>query len=219
MMENKMEFHKNATVLGAGGSELGHLERVVLETESPTLTHLVVRTGGLFNKEHRLVPVGQVAETSPQQIVLSIGAQDLESLPPFEEQHVVAIAEEEQQEAGPTPALPTPAAYGAPIMNAPLSPADMYKTQTEQNIPEGTVALKAGARVVTVEGKSLGSVEGVITEAPQDHVTHLLIASGLISRASRVMPMDWVQAVADDEVQLRLGREDSFEDLGTIQGS
>jgi hypothetical protein len=41
----------------------------------------------------------------------------------------------------------------------------------------------------------------------------LLVASGLISRASRVMPMDWVQAVADDQVQLRPGREDSFEDL------
>jgi uncharacterized protein YrrD len=219
-MENKMEFHKNATVLGAGGSELGHLERVVLETESPTLTHLVVSAGGLFNKEHKVVPVGQVTETSPEQIVLSIGAQELETLPPFEEQHVVAIAEEEQ-DPGATPALPTPAAYGAPIMGTPLpaSPADRYKTRTEQNIPEGTVALKAGAKVVTVEGKSLGSVEGVIAEAPRDHVTHLLVASGLISKASRVMPMDWVRAVADDEVQLRLGREDSFEDLETIEGS
>jgi uncharacterized protein YrrD len=68
-MENKMEFHKNATVLGASGREFGHLERVVLETETPTLTHLVVNTGGLFNKEHKVVPVGQVTETSPKQIV------------------------------------------------------------------------------------------------------------------------------------------------------
>ena len=75
-MESKMEFHKNATVLGAGGSELGHLERLVLETEGPTLTHLVVSTGGLFNKAHKVVPVGQVTESTPEQIVLSIGAQE-----------------------------------------------------------------------------------------------------------------------------------------------
>jgi hypothetical protein len=85
---------------------------------------------------------------------------------------------------------------GTPL---PASPADRYKTRTEQNIPEGTVALKAGAKVITVEGKSLGSVEGVIAEAPQDHVT-LAFASGLF-KASRAMPMI---ACRGRRVQLRL---------------
>jgi hypothetical protein len=47
----------------------------------------------------------------------------------------------------------------------------------------------------------------------------LFVASGLIAKESRVMPMDWVQAVGEDEVQVRLGKEDAFGDLETIQGS
>ena len=105
---------------------------------------------------------------------------------------------------------------GAP---QPQSPVHRYRIRTGQNIPDGTVALKAGAKVITAEGISLGNVEAVIAEAPQDQVTQLFVASGLIAKESRVMPMDWVQAVGEDEVQVRLGKEDAFEDLEPIQGS
>lgn len=218
-MENKMEFHRNASVLGANREQFGHLERVVLETESRNLTHLVVRTGGLLSREDKLVPVGLVAQASPEEIVLSAEAEDPETWPAFEEARVVAVAEEEP-DFTPTQAGSTPAVYGAPIVGAPLprGPAERYETRTEQNIPQGTVALKGGAKVLTAEGKAVGSLEGVFAQAADFHVVHLLVSSGLIAKERKLLPVDWVEGITDDEIQLRLGPEKAFESLGSIQG-
>jgi len=103
-------------------------------------------------------------------------------------------------------------------MGTPLPPnaREPYKTETEQNIPEGTVALKEGARVVNDEGKPVGTADAVRAEAPGDQVTHFLVSQGLLTKESRWVPVDFVRAIQEDQIDLKPGREASLEDLETI---
>jgi uncharacterized protein YrrD len=212
-MEQTLEFHKGAPVLGAGRRQLGHLERVVAEPETRTLTHVVVRIGGLFNKADKLVPVGMVVEASPEEVVLTAEAGDLESAPPFEEEKVIAITESEV-EIAPTQPGPTAGVYGTPIAGVPMAqPPDRYKAEKVQNIPDGSIALKYGARVLTMDGKSVGSVEAVRIEAPGDHLSHFLISSGLLGKEYKWMLAEWVGGMNEEDLQLRAEHETAFGDL------
>lgn len=219
-MENELEFHWNAAVLAANRLQIGHVERVVVDSDRHTLTHIVVRTGALFSKQEKVVPIGMVAETSPDQVVLTPEAGDLESALAFEEERVIAVTgESPESNSGPPASMgPLPAVYGAPVMGTPLPPnaGEPYKTETEQNIPEGTVALKEGARVVNDEGKPVGTADAVRVEAPGDQVTHFLVSQGLLTKESRWVPVDFVRAIQEDQIDLKPGREASLEDLETI---
>src|SRR5678815_550148 len=96
-MEQKILFQKNANVIAADGERIGSLERVVLNPETKVVTDIVIRTGSLFNREVRVVPVEFVAETNEYQIVLSEKAGAPESFPPFEERHLIEASAELDQ--------------------------------------------------------------------------------------------------------------------------
>jgi len=70
-MERTIQFQKDASVLTANGQQFGTLERVVLNPENKVVTDIVVRTGTLFNKADKVVPVEYVVETTESQVVLS----------------------------------------------------------------------------------------------------------------------------------------------------
>src|SRR5258706_2521612 len=84
-MQTKMQFQKNANVIAANGKPVGQIDRVVVDSRSNVVTHLVVHTGILFDQEDRIIPVDLVSETNPDEIVLRDEAGDLEAFSPFEE--------------------------------------------------------------------------------------------------------------------------------------
>jgi len=146
-----MLLQKNAGVIDANGQQVGSLERVVLNPESKLVTDIVIRTGTLFKKIDKIVPVGFIAEATEYQIVLSCEADELDSLPPLEERYLVDV---EQKSINAPPVIHgTPGFYGPVIV---WSPEEKFLTQTNQNIPNGTVAMKEGARVITADGKHVG---------------------------------------------------------------
>lgn len=203
-METKMQFQKNATVLAANGQEVGSVDRVVLSPESKMVTHIVVRKGALLNRVDKVVPIDLIAETTEDRIILRDDAGDLESFPPFEEERVV------DKKAGldqpPLFESSSPELLGYPEPNIPVvpGPGDQYVTQTEQNIPEGTVAMKEGAKVITAEGQHVGNVERVLADPSVDQVTHLLISRGMFPKQTKLIPMEWVATMEEDEVHLRV---------------
>jgi uncharacterized protein YrrD len=77
--------------------------------------------------------------------------------------------------------------------------------KTEVNIPEGTVALEEGAKVVSSEGEHVGNIERVYADEEEQRVTHLLISKGLISKSRKLIPSMWVDSVREDEVRLSIG--------------
>ena len=214
-METKVQFHKNMAVLTANGQEVGSLDRVVFSPQSKMVTHIVVRTGSLLNKTDKVVPIDLVTRTTDNQIILLDEADDLASFPPFEEQSVV------DKKAGldlpSTSGSTTRGLIGSPEPDIPYVPApgEEYVTQTKQNIPPETVALKEGAKVITSEGQHVGSVEGVLANPEMDQVTHLLISKGMFPRETKLIPIEWVSTMTEDEVYLQV-EEPRLEELSDV---
>jgi hypothetical protein len=81
-----------------------------------------------------------------------------------------------------------------------------FATRVDQNIPEGTVAMKEGARVISADGEHVGDVERVFTGIPNEQITHLLISRGKIKKTAKLVPIDWVNTMNEDEVNLRVNK-------------
>jgi len=204
-MEKMILFQKNASVLAANGQQIGSLERVVLNPETKVVTDIVVRTGTLFNKEAKVVPVEMVVETTENQIVLRDGAGELETFPPFEERHLVDANGDTDQKPADVPQV----IYGTPGFGPMMVPApgEQLVTQVEQNIPDGTVAMKEGAKVISADGKHVGNVKSVLADSSVDQVTHLLISAGTFNKEKKLIPIKWVMTVGEDDVHLRVNKE------------
>jgi uncharacterized protein YrrD len=204
-MDTKIQFQKNAVVLSADGQQVGSLNRVVVDPNTRVLTDIVVRTGALFNHEERVVPLEFIAETTADQIVLREEAGDLKTLPPFEEEHIV---DTEENTGGSPGEIVQPLGYGSPVIGTPMPTTigEEFVTRIDQNIPEGSVAVKEGAKVISADGKNVGDVERIFTGIPNEQITHLLISRGKLSKKTKLLPIEWVDNLAEDEVTLRVNK-------------
>lgn len=86
-------------------------------------------------------------------------------------------------------------------------PDELYTVTVKRHIPPGTVALKEGATVVDSQGAQLGSIKRIFTNDETDQVTHFLIAEGWVFKEQRLIPIDWIKTVTEDEVQLYVKTE------------
>jgi uncharacterized protein YrrD len=77
-------------------------------------------------------------------------------------------------------------------------------TQVERNIPDGTVALEEGARVLTAEGRNAGKVERVLADGGAECVTHLLVSTGMLTKEKKLVPINWVTTIGEHEIHLRV---------------
>ena len=215
-MDTKVQFQKSATILSANGKQLGSLERVVVNPSTRVLTDIVVRTGALLNQEEKVVPIELIAETNRSQIVLREEAGELKAFPLFEEQRIVSekgnITPSSSGESSPS-LIVGYAALGTPVAQVPSE--KRIVTHVEQNIPDGTVAMKEGAKVITAEGKNIGSVERVLVDPTLDQVTDLLVSRGLFTKEAKLVPIHWVMSMGEDKVHLRVNRE-SVDGLDSI---
>jgi len=215
-MDTKVQFQKSATILSANGKQLGSLERVVVNPSTHVLTDIVVRTGALLKQEEKVVPIELVAETNRSQIALREEAGELKGFPLFEEQRIVS----EKGNINPSSSGESSSSLivGYPSLGTPAVQVPSEKrivTHIEQNIPEGTVAMKEGAKVITAEGKNIGSVERVLADPMVDQVTDLLVSRGLFTKQAKLIPIHWVMMMGEDKVHLRVSRE-SVEDLADV---
>lgn len=197
-MEINLQFKQNAGVFTAAGEAVGHIDRVVVDPHTNVITHIVVQKGFLF-KEDKVVPIDLVAEATEDRIGLCEDAGNLHALPPFEEKHYLT------SDSGAREPLVTAAPLGYSPMALPGAeppPGPRLITQTDQNIPAGSIALKEGAKVITAEGKEVGHLERVFSDSTAHRATHLVIAQGLLAPKRRLIPITWANIVGEDEVHL-----------------
>lgn len=215
-MKKKIRFQKNAEVLNEKGDSIGLLERVVLNPQTKVVTDLVVRTGSLFNRKEKVVPMELVTATSESLVVLRDDDGRLDALPLFEEERIVSDADDTNPSS--SEGLP-PVIYGPPSGTPLVVPTqgERYTTMIAQNIPDGTVAMKEGANVIAAEGKHVGRVESVFADPAVDQVTHLLISSGMFMKELKIIPIQWVGLFGEDEVHLSV-RKASVEAMADIAG-
>lgn len=207
-----MKLAKDAQVKTAGGRPIGQVDRVVLDPRTKEVTHLVVRKGTLF-AEDKVVPLDLVASADEAEVKLRPDAGDLDRLPQFEATHYVPVDERDQ----PPPSAGT---YVPPVYWYPPYPAvgwgplggwgshgladygTGYTVRTEKNIPEGTVALAEGARVMSADGQHVGNVEQVLTDPQADRATHFVISKGMLLKTRKLVPAAWITDLMRDEVHL-----------------
>jgi uncharacterized protein YrrD len=187
-----------------------------LDPQTKDVTHLVVRKGFLLT-EDKVVPVDLIGAETGKGIALRGDVSDLEALPAFEETHYIQAVEVPPST---TPSDVSPLFYWylrldnvppMPIADPPTPPV----VETEQNIPEGTVALKEGAKVIAADGRQIGAVEQVLTDPRLGRATYLVIAQGLLVKERRRIPINWVSEVKEDEIHLTVGSHD-VDELGFI---
>ena len=208
-----MQFKENAEVVKSDGQKVGKMDRVVFDPNSNELTHLIVQKGFLFT-EDKVVPLDCVESATEERVVLKEEQLDLDDFPNFEETHYVPVEEADELEEREYDSLDKLAWY-YPVPGAawwrqrslanPGISKPPYVRKTEVNIPEGTVALEEGAKVVSSEGEHVGNIERVYADEEEQRVTHLLISKGLISKSRKLIPSMWVDSVRENEVRLSIG--------------
>ena len=209
-----MQFKQNESVYTTDGQHAGHIDRVVIDPRTNAMTHVVVRAGILFTKD-KVIPVEQIIPGPEGQLALQLDSQQLAELPDFAETHYVAVDEGNQGGAPPTVVSYPPYAGGAPLV-ADVGPK--MRKETHLNIPDNTVPLKEGARVIGLDGKEVGHVEQVLTSPPGDRITHFIIVKGLLTKERRQLPAGWVGSLTDDEVQLAV-KSDMVEKLPVVEAA
>jgi uncharacterized protein YrrD len=75
--------------------------------------------------------------------------------------------------------------------------------------------LKEGAKVMSVDGKNLGIVERVFTGMSDEQITHLLISQGKINKKTKLVPIEWVGNMSEEEVRLLVNKisVDNLDDI------
>jgi uncharacterized protein YrrD len=202
-----MEFKEGVHVYTADDKDVGTIDRVVLEPNTNEITHVVVRKGWLFT-EDKVVPIRLIDTAVADRVQLRADVEDWDDLPPFEETDYLAPGE---VVGDARPVDYAPPLYGYPPVGAagsgyytgaygyPLAP---YVAHTEQNIPEGMVGLKEGAKVFSVDGEPVGQVERVYTNDEMNRATHLLVAAGWLFKEKKVIPVAWIRSVSEDDIHL-----------------
>ena len=79
-----------------------------------------------------------------------------------------------------------------------------YVTKTHGNIPADTVALREGAKVISRDQIEVGHLTQVLMNTSTDQVTHFVIAKGFLVKENRLIPVGWVDRLADNEVHLAI---------------
>lgn len=211
-----MQFKEGASVYTPSGDKVGDIERFVLDPHANEIIGLIVRKGFLFT-EDKVIPIEMVKQGEEDEVVLRENAGDPDTFPNFEEKHYVSPSEvdlrNEQHYA--------PRWYGAVYYYPPLGTASWRgavipparPTAVERNIPQGTVALKEGANVISRDGEHIGDVERIFTDPKTDEVTHIAITQGLLFQEEKLLPADWVDVAKDTEIRLAVGKE-TLEKLG-----
>jgi sporulation protein YlmC with PRC-barrel domain len=166
--------------------------------------------------EDKVIALDDVDSATEERVLLKEGRQDPDDFPDFEETHYVPVKEDRtaagQSSGGRDPLawyypLPGGAWWRARNFDYPGMPKSPYVRKTELNIPDGTVALEEGAKVVSTEGEQLGEIERVYVDDEEERVTHLLISRGLVSKSRKLIPSMWVDSVSEDLVRLSVAEQ------------
>jgi len=203
-------------MIGAGArctdGVCGQVTRVVVDPVARAVTHLVVEPVGRQGLG-RLVPLDLV-DTTGGEIRLRCTLAEFENLDAAEETQFVP-GTRGYQAYGPDQVLSWPYASLAGTTGVEGDTVSgISETVTFDTIPLGEVAVRRGERVQATDG-AIGHVEGLVIDARNHHVTHVLLQEGhLWGRKEVAIPIGAVSG-ADDGIGLGLTK-DQVRDLPPV---
>ncbi len=206
-----MQLIEKAIVNTADGHTVGHITHVVLDPATKKATHVVVRHGPIFPEE-RVIPITLILTSTLNGVNLSVGMDELHTLPEFEESCFVAVELPEVTELAALAGIMGGWLYFYP---PPDHPMDTHKSMehphrvirryvesTKQNIPEGEIALKEGAHVISADYHRVGHIESVLVDSDTGYITHFLISKGVLLKGRKLVPVSWIGSLGENEVYL-----------------
>jgi sporulation protein YlmC with PRC-barrel domain len=195
-----MQFRKGLEVFSSDDKKLGTLLGVVMDPKTTKSSHLIVHAGFLFT-EDKVVPMDLVDSVTPDGITLKGPREKLDELPHYEETHYIPI-----DQAGEDVELmywyPPVEMYWSRYSSMPVFPESPFVRKLEKNIPEGTVGLLEGAKVMASDGEHVGEIESMFADSKSNRITHLVVSSGILKKERRIIPVHWLKHVDDTEVHL-----------------
>ena len=194
-----MELKEGTTVHTSDGKDAGRLSRVVIDPETNEVTHVVIKRG-LINKEDKVIAVDKIAFSTPDEVTLLCNAEELNEMSPLEIAQYVAVS-------GPR---------GGDEHFTNPAPERYVVSELIRTIPDELVALKEGAPVLSADHEQVGHIERVITPPDSGQVTYFIVSQGLLLKARKLVPIEWVASLRDDKVFLDVGTQ-QLKDLPPLQ--
>jgi len=183
----------------------GEVSRVVVDPVARSVTHLVVEPKGRQGLG-RLVPLSLV-DVAGDEVRLRCTVAEFEKLDSAEETQFVpgtsgyALYGPEQVLSWPYSSL-----GGGMSVEGDTVPG-FADTATYDTVPVGDVAIRRGERVHATDG-DIGHVEGLVIDARNHHVTHVLLQEGhLWGRKEVAIPINAVAGV-DDGIRLSVTKQE-----------
>ncbi|HLV44202.1 MAG TPA: DUF2171 domain-containing protein [Aggregatilineales bacterium] len=207
-----MEIKRGADVFTADGRKVGDVERIVLNPVTREVTHIVVDKGLMF-AEDQVIPFDWIESAEGDRVTLNLNLteEEMDAVPVYEDLTFIPLT----PDSAPEDAIsPTPLAWypslGMPWWDYPgmrgFYSRPAFVVEEEDNIPEGTVALREGARIISADGEHVGNLERVLTGV-EATATHLVISQGVLFKHRKLVPLAWVQTVEEDRVVLAVNAE------------
>lgn len=228
-----MNLTHDARIITDDGHDIGHLNHFVIDPRTKTVTHIVLARG-LVTKQEYLLPIQLVDHVDDQGIHLRpLPVKNPEELMLFKQDNYVVTNERALLNGGyisdeavqsyyyypPSPyattgTLPISEMYTTPAgtvtgtgQGVPITGNEPVTKEVEENIPEGTVALKEGAKVISSDSQEMGRVDKLFMEPGGTQVTHFLISKGLLLKEHKLIPVDWVSDMDEDKVFLSVDKD------------
>lgn len=199
-----MKIKLNAQVLSENNEKIGELKKVVIDPLTNEVSHVVVEKGFWF-REDKLVPVDMVEMSGEDKVRIRTTRRELEELPDFKEKQYFLLTDywSDDQESGAgysTPYVMYPYMMAGTEIGLPEPPAVMRRSK--MNIPDSSVVIEEGVKVIGLEGRQVGKVEKVIWDATSDHITHILISKGWLFNKEKLVPIEWIKQMGDQHISL-----------------
>ena len=194
----------------------GELADVVIDPLEKRLTHLVVQPGQ-GEGEARLVPI-QLAkgrEDEQREIELECTLDDAQGFESVRETAYLRLGERPVEDpdwdVGIEDYLAMPYYAGLEVGPYP-GELDSHVTVYYDRVPKGEVEVRRASAVISVDGHSLGEVDGFVVDA-DEHITHFVLERGhLWGRKEVTIPIGAVAKVESDAVHVALSKDE----VGTL---
>jgi uncharacterized membrane protein len=183
----------NAEIICNDGAA-GKSTSVVVNPVTRKVTHFVAMDSRGIE---RLVPIGQVEDTSANSITLSCSLAELEAMENFIEERY--ITSDRYSNVG--------------VHGAQFSPYVVQKTQQttikveEEQLPEGTTSIHRGTVVEASDGE-VGRVDELLIDTDTDVISHMVLSTGQpLGKKEIAIPVSAIQSVVGDVVYLKLDKQ------------
>jgi sporulation protein YlmC with PRC-barrel domain len=207
-MADTEQFTIGTPVSGSDGA-IGKLVRVVVDPIARVVTHLIVEPEHGIEPPNRLVPLSLVDSVSTDEIRLNCTRAAFGQLESAEETKFLPgdpadpAYDEQQMFTWPYYSL---ALEGGGFGAAGLGGA-MPLALTYDKVPLGEVPVRRGEHVHATDGE-IGRVQGLVIDASDHHVTHVLLQEGhLWGRKDVAIPISAV-AKSNDGIRLNISKQD-----------